>query len=325
MKKTYFITFASGLEKPIEAMLHKEGGVAVERVLPGAALYRSVRELSLPYARQTFHMLFQMKPVKSVDDAIRRLIATGNWLDRFPYEETEGKRFRIVTAMGDQLVSANMRYVDMLERSICEHTGMRTQREKPDVELWVLCRPEAAYFLWRLGKRPAARQEGQLRADVCSVVAFLAACGAKNAAVLGCTGASLPLALKASGARVHCVCPDRACAQNVSRRVDGVRVSEGPSGHTDLEDGSQSAVVIPFPANAQPSEKTESELRGALHEALRIRAPGGRLIVVAPVALAQNALRKSGTVSVLARYALTISGQVCAIWLLEPVAQGEAE
>ena len=325
MKKTYFITFASGLEKPIEAMLHKEGGVAVERVFPGAALYKSVRELTLPYARQTFHMLFQMKPMKSVDDAVKRLMATGGWLDRFPYEETQGKRFRIVTAMGDQLVSANMRYVDMLERAICEQTGMRTQREKPDVELWVLCRPEASYFLWRVGKRPAAKQEGQLRADVCAVVSFLAACGAKSAAVLGCTSASLPMALKASGARVSCVCPDRASAESVSRRADGVRVSEGPSGHTDLADGSQSAVVISFPVNAQPTEHTESQLRGALHEALRILAPGGRLIAVAPVALADGALRKSGSVNVLSRYALTISGQMCAIWLLEPAPQGEAE
>lgn len=37
MKKLYFSTFVEGLEKPIEAMLHKEGGVAVERVLSGAA------------------------------------------------------------------------------------------------------------------------------------------------------------------------------------------------------------------------------------------------------------------------------------------------
>ena len=36
MKKLYFSTFVEGLEKPIEAMLHKEGGVAVERVLSGA-------------------------------------------------------------------------------------------------------------------------------------------------------------------------------------------------------------------------------------------------------------------------------------------------
>ena len=166
MKKQYFSTFVHGLEKPVEAMLHKEGGVAVERIVPGAAIYRSVREPSLPFVHQTFSVLFQMKPVADVNDAIRRLLATGSWLDRFPYEETQGKRFRVVTAVGDQLVAANMRYVDMLEKAICENTGMKTYRERPDVELWVLCRPEAAYFLWRIGKRSATRQEGQLRSDV---------------------------------------------------------------------------------------------------------------------------------------------------------------
>ena len=37
MKKLYFSTFVPGLERPVEAMLRKEGGVAVEHVLPGAA------------------------------------------------------------------------------------------------------------------------------------------------------------------------------------------------------------------------------------------------------------------------------------------------
>ena len=163
MKKLYFSTFVEGLEKPIEAMLHKEGGVAVERVLNGAALYRSVREPALPYMHQTFQVLFQMKPMANVNDAVRRLLATGGWLDRFPYEETQGKKFRIVTAQDDHLVSANMRYVDMLEKAICEHTGMHTYRERPDVELWVLCRPEAAYFLWRLGQAGGAAPLGRLR------------------------------------------------------------------------------------------------------------------------------------------------------------------
>ena len=198
MKKLYFSTFVQGLEKPIETMLHKEGGVAVERIVPGAAIYRSVREPSMQFVHQTFSVLFQMKPVKDVNEAVKRLLSTGTWLDRFPYEETEGKRFRIVTAEGDKLVAANMRYVDMLEKAICENTGMRTYREKPDVELWVLCRPEASYFLWRIGKHSSARQEGQLRPDVCAVVSFLSQCGAKNAAILGCSGSTLPLALKAA-------------------------------------------------------------------------------------------------------------------------------
>ena len=317
MKRLYFSTFVQGLEKPVEAMLRKEGGVAVERIVPGAALYRSVREPAMPFVHQTFSVLFQMKPVADVNDAIKRLMATGSWLDRFPYEDTEGKRFRIVTAMGDKLVSANMRYVDMLEKAICENTGMRTYRERPDVELWVLCRPEAAYFLWRMGKQSATRQEGQLRTDVCAVVSFLSQCGAKNATILSCTNASLPYALKAGGARsLTCVCPDRASAKLIEGKIRGVRVSEGSSGYTDLADESQQAVVLHLPVKAEKTTRLEADLRNALFEARRILSEEGRLIVVASLAHAESTLRKTQGVRMLARYDLTLSGQKSAIWVM---------
>lgn len=317
MKKQYFSTFVQGLEKPIEAMLRKEGGVAVDRIVSGGAIYKSVREPNFPFLHQTFSVLFQMKPVANVNDAIKRLLATGSWLDRFPYEETQGKKFRIVTASGDQLVAANMRYVDMLEKAICENTGMRTYRERPDVELWVLCRPEAAYFLWRMGKQSATRQEGQLRTDVCAVVSFLSQCGAKNAAILGCTNASLPYALKAGGAKaLTCICPDRASAKTIEGKIRGVRVSEGSSGYTDLADASQQAVVLHLPVKAEKTPRLEADLRNALFEARRILCEDGRLIVVASLAHAESTLRKTQGVRMLARYDLTLSGQKSAIWVM---------
>ena len=317
MKKLYFSTFIQGLEKPVETMLHKEGGVAVERIVPGAAIYRSVREPALPFVHQTFSVLFQMKPVKDVNEAVKRLLSTGTWLDRFPYEETEGKRFRIVTASGDKLVAANMRYVDMLEKAICENTGMRTYREKPDVELWVLCRPEAAYFLWRIGKHSVSRQEGQLRSDVCAIVSFLSQCGAKNAAILGCTSTTLPFALKAGGARtLTCVCPDHASAKLLEIKVRGVRVSEGSSGYTDLADGSQSAVVIHLPVKAEKTPRLESDLRNTLFEARRILQEDGRLIVIGALAHVESTLRKTQGVRMQGRYDLTLSGQKSAIWVM---------
>lgn len=317
MKKLYFSTFIRGLEKPIEAMLHKEGGVAVERVVSGAALYRSVREPYFPYLHQTFQVLFQMKPVSDVNAAIRRLMSTGGWLDRFPYEETQGKRFRIVTMQDDQLVSANMRIVDSLEKAICENTGMRTYREKPDVELWVLCRPEAAYFLWRLGKRSAAKQDGQLRGDVCAVLSFLARCGAGNAAVLNCTGASIPMAMKAGGVRtLTCVCPDHQTYKTLSGKIPGARISEGSSGYTDMADNSQNAVILHLGAKSEKTERTEADLRNALFEARRILQQDGRLIVIAPLTHAESTLRKTQGVRMMGRYDLVLSGQKCAIWLM---------
>ncbi len=317
MKKLYFSTFVTGLEKPIETMLHKEGGVAVERMMQGAALYRSVREPAFPFVHQTFEVLYQMKPVKNADEAVRRLMQGGGWLDRFPYGEMDGKKFRIVLSQDDKLVAGNMRYVSVLEEAICEATGMRTNRERPDVELWVLCRPEAAYFLWRIGKRSNVKQEGQLRSDVCAVISFLSGCGGKNAAILNCTSPSLPLALKAGGARtLTCVCPDRASAKTMGDRVRGVRVQEGSSGYTDMADASQSAVLIHIPVKAEKTEKLESDLRNALYEARRILAEEGRLIVVAAADHAQSTLRKTQGVRMLGRYDLVLSGQKSAIWVM---------
>lgn len=319
MKKLYFSTFVPGLERPVEAMLRKEGGVAVERVLPGAALYRSVRTPAFSFVHQTFQVLFQMKPVAGANDAVKRLLSTGGWLDRFPYEETQGKKFRVVTVEGDRLVAANMRFVDMLETAICENTGMRTNRERPDVELWVLCRPEAAYFLWRIGKRSNVKQEGQLRSDVSAVIAFLAQVGNRSAAVLGCTGTAIPAALKAAGARsVSCVCPDRDAAKLVSGKLSGVRVIEGAMGYTDLADCSQDAVVVYVPVKSEIGERQASELRSALFEARRVTQEDGRLIIVASLAHAQSTLRKTQGVRPLARYDLTLSGQKCAIWVFCP-------
>ena len=222
-----------------------------------------------------------------------------------------------MTAQDDHLVSANMRYVDMLETAICEHTGMHTYRERPEVELWVLCRPEASYFLWRLGKR-SPKQEGQLRSDVCAVSAFLAHCGAKNAAILACTGSALPAAVKASGVRaLTCICPDRATARLIESKVSGTRAYEGSSGYTDLADSSQSAVLMYLPVKAEKTERLESDLRNALFEARRVLEPEGRIVVIAALAHAESTLRKTQGVRVLGRYPLTLSGQKSAIWVME--------
>lgn len=326
MKKLYFSTFVHGLEKPVEAMLHKEGGVAVERVLPGAALYRSVKEPAFAFVHQTFQVLFQMKPVADVNDAVKRLLSTGSWLDRFPYGEIEGKRFRIVTAEGDKLVSANMRYIDMLEKAISDNTGMRSYRERPDVELWVLSRPEASYFLWRMGKRSTVKQDGQLRSDVASVIAFLSSCSNENAVVLGCNGVSVPMALKAYGARtVTCICHDRASAKTIQDKIRGVRVCEGSSGYTDLADASQGAVIVYLPVKAEKTERLESDLRSALFEARRVLSDDSRLIVVGSVSHAESTLRKTQGVRALARYDLTLSGQKSAVWVFCPQAVSVSE
>ena len=138
------------------------------------------------------------------------------------------------------------------------------------------------------------KQEGQLRSDVCAVAAFFAHCGAKNAAILGCTGSALPAAVKATGVRaLTCICPDRATARLIENKVSGTRAYEGSSGYTDLADASQSAVLMYLPVKAEKTERLESDLRNALFETRRVLEPEGRIVVIAALHHAESTLRKT--------------------------------
>lgn len=134
------------------------------------------------------------------------------------------------------------------------------------------------------------------------------------------------MAVRASGVRtLTCVCPNRSTAKLIEGKISGVRAYEGSSGYTDLADSSQSAVLLYLPVKAEKTERTESDLRNALFEARRILEPEGRIIVIAALSHAESTLRKTQGVRVLARYAVTLSGQKCAIWMMEntPTAQIE--
>ena len=184
MKKLYYSTFVPGLEEAVTSLLRHEGGVTVERVMNGGVLYRSVREPEFAYMHHTFLVLTQFQNVKTLDDAVKRLMTQGEWLDRMPYETLDGKKFRIVTMNDGQLEGVNMRYINMLEKVIMDHTGMRTLREKPEVELWIDRHTQGGtMFLWRIGARRGvkAAAPGLLRADLCAILASMCRVGGKNA------------------------------------------------------------------------------------------------------------------------------------------------
>ena len=175
-------------------------------------------------------------------------------------------KFRIVTAQDDHLVSANMRLCGYAGEGHLRAYGHAHLSRAPDVELWVLCRPEAAYFLWRHWQRQP-KQEGQLRSDVCAVAAFLRIAARRTPPFSAAPAAPLPAAVKASGVRaLTCICPDRATARLIENKVSGTRAYEGSSGYTDLADASQSAVLMYLPVKAEKTERLESDLRNALFE-----------------------------------------------------------
>ncbi len=308
MKKEYYSTFLQGLEEPVAGILHKTGGVSVTRMLKGAVIYRSVHEPHLSCMQRTYQVLCEMRPEKNLNAALQRLSATDAWLDRFDFESIAGMRFRIVTAVDGQPSAGDMRFVSMLEKSICEQTGMLVARERPQVELWVNLRQEALYFLWRLNKKEGQKNEDPLRRDLCETMAALARPQGGETVILGLTGPNLPEALRAQGAAsVQAVMAGHLKNGQAQRGM--TRILPGTPGCSGLEAESMDAVFVALAPKGSFSIQ-EEDLRGTLREATRIVKRDGRLVVFYPRSLGQP-FRRLYEQERLFSYQVTVSGEEC--------------
>ena len=298
MKSRYLISFLSGLEEPIEQLLKKCGGVSVERMLSGGALLRSSRTPVLPFARQRFLVLFQMKPCVLPDEALKRLLTAGEWLNALPYEEISGKRFRITVSDGEKKTPAGMRYISLLEKAIEEQTGMHVNRERPECEFWVLLRKEAAYFLLHI---PSQGQEtkGRLRPDVAGTVALLFGYNPGTVALLGATDDVLVRMLREQGAKKILCVRDNNGEDGFKSRKDGIRVVLGTPEQTGLEEKTCNGACLFLPAR---KGMTSFNLREALHESARILTREGTLVLVAPQQDAQSIAERNQEFQMNERY-----------------------
>ena len=310
MKKEYVSTFIEGLEEPVEAALRKTGGVSVNRIYPGLAMYKSVRDPDLPFVHRTYLLLSQMRPQKDLDSGLRQLSATDSWLDRFDFESIQGKQFRIITAENGTPVACNMRYVQRLEKNISEQTGMVSNRLRPEVELWVNLRPEGLYFLWRLGKHNVAKSADPLRRDLCEIIAFLAAPKGENATILGLTGPNLPEALASQGAgNISAVYASQIKGKKENIRVPRLHLLPGSPGYTGIEPGSQQAALLCIAPKGSFSVQ-EDAMRGVVREAASILKPNGTLVTFYPTDKGR-VLRRTEEFDCLSRYEIVISGERC--------------
>ena len=309
MKKEYYSTFLQGLEEPVSGILHKTGGISVMRVLKGAVIYRSVHEPHLSCMQRTYQVLCEMRPEKNLNAALRRLSATDSWLDRFDFESVAGMRFRIVTAVDGQPSAGDMRYVAMLEKSICEQTGMLVARERPQVELWVNLRQEALYFLWRMNKKDGQKNEDPLRRDLCETMAALAKPQGGQTVILGLTGPNLPEALRSQGAASVQAVMAGHLKNGAAQARSMVRILSGTPGYTELNTGTMDAVFVALAPKGSFSIQEEA-LRGTLREAMRIVKRDGRLVVFYPRSLGQP-FRRLNEQERLFSYQVTVSGEEC--------------
>ncbi len=302
MKKAYYATCMPGLERAVEARLRREPGVVVEWSGEGAVMFRADKAPNLSYLHNVFLVLQTLSGLPDLDEAVKKLLLAGDWLDRMPFAQLEGKRFRIVTMHGEQLVPVNMRYLDLLEQVICEHTGMRVLRERPDVELWLIRRGErVTVFGWRLTSHRAAKgQNSGVRADLCAMMAWLARAGA---------GATLRVGRDAEGRM------DKAARAEGAARVVALEElqEQAPVGDASVR------AVIGAPYWIGKGETSTPAVRALLQEVQRVLAPEGRAALLMPEGALGGALEQVSGLEAMDRFSLRIGGRTLHLWLLTAV------
>ncbi len=314
MKKEYLLTCVPGMERQVETLLRREPRLVVGQVSDGAVQVKCEAEPDFSYIQHAFSVLHVLTGIKNLDEAVKRLLLIGDWLDRMPYERMAGKSFRIVTMDRDRLVPVDMEHLVLLERVIAEHTGMRASRDKPDVELWLWRRPGGAtVFGWRLKTHKRKKAEGALRDDLCAIAASLAKAGGKRAL---CADAQdnegLLRALKASGVKqLTAQCDSIEHTRTVSGRIPGLRAVDGSLSSMPVPDASQDAVV------ARLNAGVEASLPACFAEIARVLIAHGRAVVLAPDGMIDYALGGAEGLEPIDRFDWQHGGKRHALWVLE--------
>ena len=174
----YYSTFISGLLKPVrEALQQSLPHARIHLELDGLLLYESAsqtRELqALPFVSNTFAVVktFPQNTGRSLAE-MAKLVTKDRSL-RVAMPRVAGKRvgtFRVVTSLANQLVSISPAIMNDLEERIEQDAGARSNRAKPDTELWLLQRSEGyGFFSVRLSQHRSidkALEKGELRPDL---------------------------------------------------------------------------------------------------------------------------------------------------------------
>jgi tRNA (guanine6-N2)-methyltransferase len=152
--KSYYSTFIPGLLEPVSEVLRSAlPDVRITLPLDGLIGYDSnakpeaIRKLA--FATNTFYIIkrFAGEGAVSLESMATKIIKERALNFAGPVAFKPGQTFRIVTAVANQLVPLENSIMQMLEHRISERTPLRSNRSKPDWEIWLSQRSEGYGFL----------------------------------------------------------------------------------------------------------------------------------------------------------------------------------
>lgn len=166
----YYSTFIVGFEDVVCELL-KNKNVSIKKILNGAVLYDSKDNefKKYPFFNNNFYVY------KTISGNIENIV---NQINSVKIMSKKHKcSFRVIFSDNNDLVKVDYSLMKRVENKICKDTGNFVNRNKPDIEYWILKRSEnITLFMERINKHKSfdkVLNKGELREDLCYFLNYL--------------------------------------------------------------------------------------------------------------------------------------------------------
>lgn len=338
---TYFSTFVSGLHEVVRsALVHQLNDVEIQLLLDGLVVYTSDMPdqtiKNIRFFNNTFLLLHLFPPnkkeldQKSVETVMRGVLKNPAVVPGVPrWALSHASSFRIIASRENQTETVDSDLLGKLERFFAYRLKLKTNRSKPDIEVWFLSRSEGYCFLGiRLTRAHTSDRDlekGELRHELANLCCLISEPKKEDVFLDPFAGSgAIPIERVKVFPYKQVIASeiDKNTFEKLRKRVlqDQLKITLGNWDALDLKsimNGSVSKIVTdpPWGIFTQPGIDLESFYSTMLKEFIRILKNDGLItILMGQKELFEKLLRNYPNLILLEKYDILVSGKKAAIY-----------
>ena len=185
----YFSTFITGLQEVVKSALDNQiSDVEIGTIFDGLIMFQSDRPIqrikSLRFLNNTFLLLHLFTPKektlsnKPIEDMMNAILKKPALIPGVPrWAIKDAKSFRIIASIENQTVSVDNDLLTKIERFFAYRLKLKTNRSRPDIEVWFIERSEGYGFIGIRLKHAQnvekVLQKGELRPELAHMLCYM--------------------------------------------------------------------------------------------------------------------------------------------------------
>jgi 16S rRNA G966 N2-methylase RsmD len=186
---SYFSTFISGLQEVIKSALEDQlSDVEIGLLFDGLIIFQSDQPIqkikSLRFLNNNFLLLHLFHPKRKnvagnpIDNMMNAILKKPALIPGVPrWAIKEARSFRIIASIENQTISVENDLLSKIERFFAYRLKLKTNRSRPDIEVWFIERSEGYGFIGIRIKHTQnvekVLQKGELRTELANMLCYI--------------------------------------------------------------------------------------------------------------------------------------------------------